>query len=148
MQELEGVCIQRDCRRRCHVDLERWAARGFAAVRIDYLKRQLKCARMDGCALDFHARPAEPLLPLRALIGRPRVQIRIRCQGCKFFRSLTVEALIVRLKEQKTGSEDTNVTEVVGAVRGPCKACGKRAWRVDVLWPDPRSEGVRRPGGG
>jgi hypothetical protein len=147
MQELKGVCSRRDCRRRCHVDLERLAARGFGAIAVSAVQGLLRCHSLTGCGLEFHADPRTGL-PLRALAGRSHVRIRIKCGACGFFRVILPETLIARLSAEAPMPDGLYISDIAGRIRGPCRQCRKTAWRVEVLWPDARSEGARRRTGG
>ena len=143
MQEIRGVCGQRDCRRKCEVDLERLARRGFGALPVSAAQQMLKCQNLTGCGLDFHE-DRRGGLPLRALFGRSHVHIRIKCDGCGFFRVATPEALWRRITKDKDPTYGLLVTEVAAQIKGPCSQCKKTNWRVDVLWPNRDSEGIRR----
>ena len=141
-QEVKGICHLRDCRRRCHVDLERLAQRGFGALPVETAQRFLKCQNLAGCALEFHADP-KASLPLRSLTGRSNVKIRIKCAGCGFLRVSAPETLITRLSAETPMPDGLLISEIAGRVRGPCRQCKKTSWRVDVLWISPKSEGFR-----
>ncbi len=144
-QEVTGVCGQRDCKRRCTVDLERLARRGFGALPLDQVKRFLRCQNLTGCGLDFRE-DHRAGLPLKALFGVSHVRIRVKCGGCGFFRVATPEALWRKVVTDKP--DDSPLTsEVAGRVKGPCKQCRKRDWQVDVLWPSANSEWLRRASG-
>ncbi len=142
-QEVKGVCDQRDCRRRCQIDLPRLAARGFGALPLTTVQGFLRCHSLAGCGLDFHEDPKAGL-PLRALLGRSHVKIRIKCAGCGFFRVTRVEGLIAKLSATRPMADSLMTSEVPSQITGPCKTCKKSAWRVDVLWPALNSEGQRR----
>ena len=145
-QEIKGVCHLRDCRRRCHIDVERLARRGFGALMLTAAESFLKCQNLTGCALEFHAEPKTSLI-LRSVSGRSNVKIRIRCAGCSFFRVSAPEKVIAKLSVEKPLPDGFLVSEIAGRVRGPCKQCKASAWRVDVLWSNPKSEGFRSGAG-
>jgi len=138
LEEVRGSCAMRDCKRRCHVDLERLARTGFGALPIAQAQRFLKCQRLDSCGLVFHV-AHKASLPLDALLGRSHVRIKISCGGCGFHRVTTPEALIRKIGGPGAGSGAgaTDVDDIARQVKGPCKHCGKSAWRAQVLWPDP-----------
>jgi len=142
-QEVRGVCHQRDCRRRCELDLARLAAKGFGSLPVSVAEGLMKCHGLTGCALEFHT-DRRASLPVRALFGRAHVKIRIRCNGCGFFRTATPEGLFAKLSAERAASDGLLISEVAAKIKGPCKQCRKSAWRVDVLWPDTNSEGWRR----
>jgi hypothetical protein len=57
---------------------------------------------------------------------------------------------LVAQKRATAGKEPMDgllVSEVAALIRRPCRQCKKTSWRVDVLWPDPNSEGARRSQG-
>jgi hypothetical protein len=139
------VCGQRDCKRRCEVDLERLVRRGFGALPVSAAQQMLKCQNLTGCGLDFHE-DRKGGLPLQGLFGRAHVHVRIKCVGCGFFRTAPPEALWRRITkgQDKEPIYGLLVTEVAAQIKGPCRACGKSSWRVDVLWPNRDTEGFRR----
>jgi hypothetical protein len=143
MQEVRGICGQRDCKRRCEVDLERLVRRGFGALPVSAAQQMLKCHNLTGCGLDFHD-DRRGGLPLRALFGRSHVRVRVKCDACSFFRVATPEAIYKRATAGKEPMDGLLVTEIAAQIKGPCSQCKKTNWRVDVLWPDPHSEGFRR----
>lgn len=149
-QEVKGVCHQGDCRRRCELDLVRLARRGFGALEVTSAQGFLMCRNLTGCGLDF-PRDRRAGLPLRALVGRSHVRLRIRCEQCGFSRVSLPETVIARLSA--TGAARSaapgalNVSDVAERIKGPCRQCQKTAWRVDVLWPNPRSDRWRRAQG-
>ncbi|MBV8684984.1 MAG: hypothetical protein JO111_19085 [Caulobacteraceae bacterium] len=135
LQAVRGTCGQRDCRRRCEVDLDRLVARGLGALPVSAVQRLLKCNNLAGCGLEF---PEDRRcgLPLRALFGRSHVRIRVKCAGCGFFRAATPEALWRRVAAGEASDEGLLVSDVPGRIKGPCRQCGKKVWRVDILWPE------------
>jgi len=143
MQEVRGICGQRDCKRRCDVDLQRLTALGFGSLHIDTAKRFLKCDNLTGCGLDFHE-DRRAGLPLKALFGRSHVSVRVKCGGCGFFRTATPEAVWRRIMAGKSPDDGLLVGDIAAQIKGPCKQCGKSRWAADVLWPNPGSEGWRR----
>jgi hypothetical protein len=143
MQDVKGVCSKRDCRRRCEVDLERLARAGFGALPVATVESLLRCHSLAGCGLAFHS-DNRAGLPLRALVGRSHVRLRIKCAGCGFFRVALPEGLIAKLTAAKRMTDGFQVSEIAGSIKGPCRTCKKTAWRVDVIWPDVKSVGYRR----
>jgi hypothetical protein len=143
MQEVKGVCHQGDCRRRCDLDLKRLAARGFGALPVSTAQRFLKCQSLTGCGLDFHE-DRRTGIPLRALVGRSHVRLRIKCAGCGFFRVALPESIVAKLSVPNPMPDGLYVSEVAARIKGPCGQCKRTAWRVDVMWPSPNSEAFRR----
>ena len=143
-QEVTGRCHLRDCRRTCRIDSERLTAQGFGRLPIEAIKRWMRCARMEGCALDFHEEGAGGL-PITALLGHAHVSIRFQCTRCKFYRTALPDQILAKLKAKGgAAGDDATVEKLASLATEPCKNCGKTAWRVDVLWPDPGGEGQRR----
>lgn len=142
-QEVKGVCYQGDCRRRCELDLARLARQGFGAMAVRTATALMRCHNLTGCGLDFHE-DRRTGLPLRALVGRAHVKVRIRCGGCGFSRTAPPESVIARLSKPEPMPGNLYISEIAGRIKGACGQCKKRAWTVDILWPDPRSEGYRR----
>ncbi len=141
--EVKGRCHLRDCRRTCHIDMPRLVEAGFGRLPVEAMKRWLRCSRPEGCALDwFEERPTG--FRLRWLLGRPHVTIRFTCNACKFNRSTLPDRVLERVRAKGPGAADDATVETLGKLpMAPCKNCGKRNWRVDVLWPDVRSAGYR-----
>ena len=139
--QVKGICHQRDCRRRCEIDLGMLVARGLGALAVGDLKPLLKCGRLGGCALEVREEPAAEIR-LRQLTGKGHVTVRFMCQGCRKATTAPAEAVIGRLKTEGTGGADTAVSKLAELVRGACKGCGVKRWRVDVMWEDP--EGAPR----
>jgi hypothetical protein len=79
-EAVKGRCHLRDCRRTCEIDIERLASRGFARMPIDALKRLMRCARMEGCALDFQDE-ASGGLPITTLLGDVPLDVENREAG-------------------------------------------------------------------
>lgn len=142
-EEVKGFCDQRDCRRRCHVDLERMVRRGFGALPVAQAKSFMRCNQLTGCGLDFHADRTAGL-PLSTLLGRAHVRIRIKCDGCGFFRAARVETLIKRFTTDRLRGDTVLTSEVRSKITGPCRTCRTSSWRVDILWPNVESLGYRR----
>ena len=143
-QAVSGRCHARDCRRTCHIDVDRLQADGLGALRMDQVKSLFRCARLDGCALVFHDDLKAESLKLSVLCGRPAVAIHLRCRGCKELLKIAPEHMIARLQAEGKGGGDTEVRDLVGLLTGACKACGKVAWDVQVAWPNPATWGGRR----
>ena len=143
-QDVKGRCAQRDCRRTCHVDHARLHEQGLGALKIDQVKRLLRCARLDTCALEFHEDLTAESLKLGDLTRRPAVSLRILCRGCGASRAVSPRAMIAKLTSTGKGDGATETRDIARLLTAPCKACGKVTWAVDVLWPDPKTIGGKR----
>ncbi|HEY8570912.1 hypothetical protein [Phenylobacterium sp.] len=135
-REVKGLCQLRDCRRRCHLDLERLAERGLGALSIGELKPLYRCHRLDGCGLDFSEQYGAELT-LGMLAGRDHVGVRVACGGCRKSTVVRPEQVIERLKLEGRGGSDTPVATLADLARQPCPKCQARRWTVAVLWLDP-----------
>lgn len=136
--EVKGRCQRQDCRRSCHFDYERLLHAGMGDLPARKVMDMFKCARIDGCSLEFREEP-EQVITLRQLSGRDYVGVEIRCAGCSAKRLTTVEGLIYRLKANGLGDESTSVKAAPGLIRGACRACGLRQWAIAFLWCDPKA---------
>ena len=143
-QDVVGRCHTRDCRRTLHVDIKRLHADGLGALRIDQIKTLFRCGRLDGCSLDFHNDLKAESLKVSTLCRRPAVAIALRCVGCGVVLKIAPEHMIERLQAEGKGGGDTEVRDLAPLLSGPCRACGKAAWDVQVAWPDPETWGGQR----
>ncbi len=139
---VRGQCQSQDCKRTCHINLPLLAARGLAAMQISVIKQLWRCHALGDCSLDFRVESG-PGLPLEALLGRPHVSIRWKCRGCKFFRTSLPDRVIASLEAKKLGGGGTPIRDLGKLIKGPCQACGKSNWDIDVLWPNTESVGYR-----
>lgn len=100
-----------------------------------------KCARLDGCSLEFHEEPQQ-VITLRDLTGRDYVGVEIRCALCGEKRVTTVEALIFRLKKAGRGDETTSIKAVAPLLKAGCRKCKGLRWEVSYLWYNPNQPTV------
>jgi hypothetical protein len=143
LQEVRGVCSQGDCRRRCTLDLDRLIRRGFGALAVTQAQQLYRCHNLSGCGLEW-SEDRRVGLPVSALFGRAGVRIRFRCSGCGSFRVALPEAVAKRMRGDDPQAAEPLVSDIAGGAKQPCRQCGKRAWRVDVLWPTRDTEASRR----
>jgi hypothetical protein len=141
--EVKGRCHLRDCRRICHIDMPRLVEGGYGRVPVESLKRLARCSRIEGCAIDwFEERPIG--FRLSWLLGRPYVSIRFQCEACKFHRTALPDQVLAKLRAKGPGAaDDATVDTLAKLPMGPCKACGKTRWKIEVLWPNVNSAGYR-----
>ncbi|MGH7024164.1 MAG: hypothetical protein ACREEB_11320 [Caulobacteraceae bacterium] len=126
------------------MDLDRLIARGFGSLSVTAACGFLKCQNLVGCGLEFHS-DRNVGLPLTALLGRSHVKVRIKCGSCGFFRVTSPDTVVAKIRaDDKTATDTLLISDIAGRIKGACGQCKKRAWAVDVLWPDPNSEGTRR----
>jgi hypothetical protein len=144
-QTVRAICRQKDCRRNCAIDFERWVEKGYERVSFRELQRMLRCNRPDGCALEFEGEVSPLTLQLNQISGQANVRIRFACTAgqCNHVRTATPEAVIARLLAEKRGDPSTPVCDLRGLLKGPCPTCGKSNWKVDVLWANTASNGWR-----
>jgi hypothetical protein len=143
-QAVAGRCHARDCRRTCHIDIDRLHADGLGSLRMEQVKALFRCQRLDGCALVFYDDMKAESLKLDKLCRRPAVALLLRCRECKELRRIAPETMIARLRAEGKGGGDTEVRDLAALLTGACKACGKVSWNVQVAWPDPETWGGRR----
>jgi hypothetical protein len=134
-REVRGVCRQRDCRRSCEIDCARLAQQGLGALRVHELKPLFKCARLGGCALEFHEQYGHELT-LAVLARLERVHLRISCAKCRKPKLVRPAAVVARLIEEGTGGHDTPLEKLAGLIRGACPACQTKRWEVAAFWLD------------
>lgn len=60
--------------------------------------------------------------------------------GCKDLLEAVLDAPKIRAYD-KTATDALFVSDIAGRIKGARGRCKKRAWVVNVLWPDPNSEG-------
>lgn len=143
-QGVSGRCHARDCRRTCHIDIERLQKDGLGALRMEQIKALFCCQRLDGCALVFYDDLKSESLKVSTLCRRAAVTIQLRCRACKVVLNIAPEQMIARLQAEGKGGGDTEVRDLPGLLTGACKACGKIAWDAQVAWPNPETWGGRR----
>lgn len=143
-QDVVGRCFARDCRRTLRLDINRIVGDGLGALRIDQVKALYRCGRLDGCSMAYQDDLKAESLKLGALCRRPAVAVALRCGACKAILKIAPEHMIARLQAEGKGGSDTEVRDLAALLSGPCKACGKVAWDVQVAWPDPNTWGGRR----
>lgn len=143
LQEVRGHCYFRECKRSCRFELQRMQAAGWGRIDIGLIQKFYRCQRPDGCGLEYSEEPRTGSLPLRALLGRSHVSAKIACESCKFFRRVSIEGLIKKLRAEGVGDEATSFTEVAPLIKGACK-CGRKSWKVEILWPNTDTLGWRQ----
>jgi hypothetical protein len=147
-QTVKATCRAKGCNRRVELDPEVLCSEGLGALRMDRIRLLWRCARFEGCELNFYNEPPAIRLLLGSFTGIPHVRIRLRCrgQGCKFARVYLVEAMIKGLVDRKQGDGRTEIAELPSKMTGGCALCGKNNWAVDVLWADTETMGWRTLG--
>jgi hypothetical protein len=115
---------------------------GLGAIAVGVVKQTYRCARLDGCSLDFEEKPERPLT-IGELTARDYVGVEIRCAGCGAVHVTNIEGMIARLKAAGRGDEQSKVKDLGRSIQGPCGRCRIVRWEVRILWYDP--EGHRVP---
>ena len=131
-----GRCQRQDCRRTCQFDFERLLKGGMADLQARQVMQTFRCARLDGCGLEFREEPAR-VVTLAELAGRDYVGVEIRCVLCGAKYLTTIEGLIARLVRAGQGGPQTSIKNVGALIRGPCGACKTARWEVSFPWYDP-----------
>jgi hypothetical protein len=149
-QVVKGVCRAKGCFRKVELEPRTLCGQGLGRLPMDQVQRLYRCARLDGCGLDYHREP--PLNPLRLeqFVGRPNVRVRLRCRGdrCRFFRVWRVEEMIAGLAGRGRGSGRTEIDELGAMMTSACPLCKRVNWTAEVLWVDTSTMGWRALGEG
>lgn len=135
-REVRGVCHQKDCRRRCELDLARLIKHGMENALVSDLSPLMRCNRFGGCAMTLREDGGRELT-LGMLAAKPFARLAVTCGQCRQERTMSVTAVIARLEKEKTGGRGTSLDKLPELIRGACPACQGRRWRVDVVWRDP-----------
>jgi hypothetical protein len=134
-REVRGICQTRDCRRSCHLDLERYVEKGLGRLALKDLLPLYRCQRLGGCAMQFKEDHGA-VLSIGMLRRHPGVAVRFTCGKCRKTVIVPTEAAIGKLAAEGAGGPDTPVTELGRFAKAPC-ACGATSWTVEILWHDP-----------
>lgn len=130
--EVRGRCRQQYCRRTCWIDLQGFAAKGFASAPVPYFKALYQCHRLGGCDLEFVEDGGRQQLRLDMLM-QPNTLIQFHCVTCKAWKLASAASLARKLKADGRGGPETTVPELRRLTRRKCK-CGAMAWDAQVLW--------------
>lgn len=141
-ESVRGHCRNNDCKRTVTVDLEGLLRSGLGRMDVKLAQRFLMCQSLSGCNLSFHVEKGIGLR-LDQLVGKPLVQVRFQCRGCKFFRVTLPDKVIDAAREKAKTTKEHIVTldQLRAAPMEPCQKCGKTNWQVDVLWPERPTDG-------
>lgn len=143
-QEVTGTCYMRDCRRRFHLDFEKFLKAGMEGLPMRRVKAMLACHHPAGCSLEMKEGREGSGVRLRALAATPGVRMRIRCQLCGGQKVTSPAKVLAGLEAAKTGGGDTLHSEVAVKLTKPCGTCRKAAWTCEVLWPQGDEPAWRR----
>lgn len=128
-------CSHSDCRRRIDVDIRAAVEAGLGDKPIAFLLEHLRCAHWGGCQLAESSQVYPQGVPLVGFLDQPDVLIAIVCQDCPHRLLLPPRAVILKLKASGRGDGSTGVKQLGDLVRGPCRRCGSRQFRSEVVWP-------------
>lgn len=134
-QEMLLKCRRRDCHRRVEIDFRAaiQAGRGNQSPR--HLIHDLRCGHWDGCSLEEVSAIYPNGVPLVAYLNDKDMLIAIACEQCPARLLLPPRAVIERLKQAGRGDGSTGILELGRRVRGPCRRCGGRKFRSEVVSP-------------
>lgn len=147
-QVVKGVCRANGCFRRVELDPKELCGQGLGAITMDQVKRLYRCARLDGCSIDYHNEPPAARLRLDQFVGLPNVRVRLRCRraGCKFFRVWRVEEMIAGLTKRQQGGSHTEIDALGPMMTSACPLCHRTNWGAEILWADTSTVGWRTMG--
>lgn len=148
-QLVKGTCREKGCFRRVEIDARHLCGRGLARLSMRQIQELYRCHRLDErCSLQWHNEPAGNPLRLGALVGKPNIRVRVRCQGggCKYFRVVRVEEMIAGLVKRKQGDEKTEIDGLPKMMTSGCPLCRRTNWAVDVLYVNTQTAGWKQLG--
>lgn len=125
-------CKMDECRRRVEPNLRRAIEAGLGDRTCRELGEKLQCRHWRGCRLDLEARTYSRGVPLVGYVTQDML-IAIGCAKCRRRSLLPATEVIRRLKAAGTGGGHTGVLELHQKVRGPCRKCGGRTFKVELI---------------
>ncbi|PWG03490.1 hypothetical protein [Sphingosinicella humi] len=134
-QEMLLKCGRRDCHRRVEIDFRAAVQAGRGDQPPQHLIQALRCGHWDGCKLEEVSAIYPKGVPLVAYLNDKDVLIAIACEQCPARVLLPPRAIIERLKQARRGDGSTGILELGRRIRGPCRRCGGREFRSEVLPP-------------
>lgn len=140
-QVLVYRCLRSDCGRRVEPDLQGLVHAGFGHLKPGELREDLSCRHPLGCQLKLACETYPRGVPLITYVQQPDVLFAVACQGCGHTVSRTAADTIARLAASRRGDGSTGVNELASRVRGPCRRCGGRAFKSEVIRPSTQMGG-------
>ncbi len=134
-QELLLRCQRADCRRRVEVDVKQAMRAGLGDKPTAHLVELLRCRHWAECRLQQVSAIYPHGVPLVAYLDDEDVVIEVKCEKCGYRLLLPPEAMIDRLIKAGRGDGSTGIHSLGKAVRGPCRKCGGRQFKADVIRP-------------
>jgi hypothetical protein len=128
-------CRRMDCHRRVEIDFRQAVHSGMGDQSTKHLIQLLRCGHWVGCQLEEVSASYPNGVPLVSYLNHKDVLIAVACEQCAVRILLPPRAIIARLMKAGTGDGSTGALELGGRVRGPCRQCGGRRFRTDVVWP-------------
>ena len=132
-QEMLLKCRRRDCHRRVDIDFRAAIRAGKGDQSPGQLLHQLRCGHWEGCRLEKISAIYSRGVPLVSYLNDPEVLIAIICEQCPARLTLPARAVIERLRQAGRGDGATGILELASRVRGPCRQCGGRSFRSEVI---------------
>lgn len=142
-QEVTGTCYMRDCRRRFHLDYEKFLKGGLEGLPMRRVKSMLACHHPAGCALEMREGREGSGVRLSVLAKTPGVAVRIRCELCGGEKLTSPAKVIAGLEAAGTGGRDTLHSEVAAMLTRPCGTCKQARWTCEVRWPQEPARWLR-----
>ena len=133
-QEMLLRCRRLGCHRRVEVDFREAVHAGKGDWPPHHLVHALRCGHWSGCKLHEVSATYPNGVPLIGLVSKAEVLIAIICEACAARLLLPPIAVITRLKQANRGDGSTGVLELGKRVRGPCRKCGARRFRSELVW--------------
>lgn len=125
-------CDRAGCRRRYAFDFEAVVRAGYGERPVAELAHRLRCDHWDGCRLAVIDQTYPGGVPLLCLAQEGGTLVVVVCRGCGRRSPIAPEAAAERLKRLGLGDGGTGYLYMAGLVRGPCKACGGRAFTAEL----------------
>lgn len=132
-QQILLRCSRPDCRRRVELDLKGAIEDGRAGHSLKQLIGALRCRHWSGCRLEEVSAIYPDGIPLIAVINEVGSLILVECENCQARILLPPRQMITRLAAAGRGNGATGVHKLGSVVRGPCRRCGRRKFRSDLV---------------
>lgn len=132
-QEMLLKCRRRDCHRRVEVDFHAAVQAGKGSQSPQHLIHELLCGHWHGCGLEEVSAIYPKGVPLVSYLNDKDVLIAIACEQCPARLLLPPRTVIERLRQAERGDGSTGILELGRRVRGPCRQCGGRKFRSEVI---------------
>jgi hypothetical protein len=139
-EEITAVCKTSQCFRRVRLDLRELDRIGLGNSDIRSLQACWRCRSGQGCELTWASGRYPEGVPLQCYAGQG-VTIVVSCKTCGAAKRYEVLHLIETLRRRGAGDGNTSVLKIDKAIRGNCRACGRRHWGATLVRPSVKGQG-------